>query len=60
MARASVAAGGAELEALWFDGLRPALRRLAKREGLAVALCTSNLREVPPGGAGRGGGERAG
>jgi hypothetical protein len=64
--------GGAELEALWFDGLRPALRRLAKREGLALALCTSNLREVPPppagypwvprGGTqgGGGGGERAG
>ena len=36
---------GSEFAELWFDGVRPAMRRLARR-GVAIAAATSNLREV--------------
>lgn len=44
-AQISLASGGQDLGALWFAGVRPALRRLARR-GVPVVACSINLREV--------------
>lgn len=40
-----VSEGGADLASLWYDGVTSAVRRL-DASGVAIALCTSNLRPV--------------